>query len=208
MKLSMRISKQIFSVFIIVGLVLSCSKDGNDGAVGPQGAQGEQGPAGPQGQNGVDGADGTDGTDGETGTANVIFSDWILADYLNPNSVPQNIMGLATLSASEFNIAADLIIVYAGNNVLGDSAEIFQLPYTHDQNLVFGFGLFGNGNGSTLLRIQVNTIDGSNSTFSYIDRYRYIIIPGGVSVSGKSSSSFDYSKMAYEEILAHFNIPE
>ncbi len=208
MKTMMMITRRFFSMLFITSLLIACSADdGDDGAIGPQGPQGEQGPPGAQGEPGEDGQDGEQGEQGETGSANVIYSDWILADYLNPNAVSTNVMGLATLSESEFDIVNDLVLVYAGNNIFSASYEIFQLPYTHNGNLVFGFGIFGDGDGNSSLQVRVRTIDGSNSNFTFIDYYRYIIIPGGVPVSGKSSS-LDYSKMTYEEILDHFNIPE
>lgn len=193
---TMKFTKQLFSLLFISSLLFACSKDdGQDGATGPAGPQGEQGIAGPE------------GSQGETGTANVIYSDWVLAEYALPGAQAENFMGLATLSESDFNIGSDLLLVYAGNNIFSDSFEIFQLPYIHNQNLQFGFGLFGTGAGNnTGLRIQVSTLDGSDSNFTFIDRYRYIIVPGGISTSGKST--LDYTKMTYEEIISHFNIPE
>ena len=63
--------------FVII--ILACSaEDGTDGAIGPQG---EQGTPGIDGQDGTDGQDGADGADGEDGNANVIFSNWIDADW-------------------------------------------------------------------------------------------------------------------------------
>lgn len=197
---AMKISKRFFNLLFVTSLFIACSKDdGQDGATGPAGPQGEQGVAGTNGE------DGAAGEQGSTGTANVIYSDWIQASYLNPNASPDNVMGLATLSENEFNIATDMVLVYGGNNIASDTYEIFQLAYIHNQNIVFDFGMFGSSTSSnTNLQIRVNTLDGTNNNFSYIDFYRYIIIPGGISTSGKSS--IDYSKMTYNEVMAHLNI--
>jgi len=43
---------------------------------------------------------------------------------------------------------------------------------------------------------------------SFLEQYRYVLIPGGVSTSGKSASAVDFTKMSYEELIAYFNIPE
>jgi hypothetical protein len=53
----------------------------------------------------------------------------------------------------------------------------------------------------------LNTVGGTN-LFTYFDDYRYVIVPGGVSTSGKSASATDFTKMSYDELIAYFNIPE
>ncbi|NJB71575.1 hypothetical protein GGR42_002037 [Saonia flava] len=199
MKTNMKFKTCLLGVIFISTFFVSCSKDGEDGAIGPQGPQGEQGIAGPTG---------SDGEQGEPGTANVIYSDWIQSNFLNPNASTQNVMGLGTFSLEEYDITADVILVYGGNNINSGSFEVFQLPYTRiNENEFFGFGLFGDGDGDTSLQVRVNTLDGSTSLFSYIDYYRYIIIPGEV-VSTTVKSTLDYAKMSYKEICTHFNIPE
>ncbi|MEX0275869.1 MAG: hypothetical protein AB3N16_15970 [Flavobacteriaceae bacterium] len=189
---TMKFLSRLLSLVLIVSLGSCSPEDGEDGATGPQGPQGEQGVQGPQ---------------GETGTANVIYSDWIQANYLNTNPVPSNVMGLATFSPSELNVANDVVLVYGGNNINGDF-EIFPLPYLRNGNIYFTFGLFSPGEtGNLQLQIRPYTLDGTNASFSYFDYFRYVVIPGGTSTSGKSSS-IDYTKMSYKEIIALFNIPE
>lgn len=194
---------KLLSVFVAMLIFASCSKDGEDGAVGPQGPQGEQGPAGPQGDAGADGAQ---GEQGDPGTANVMYSEWIQADFLNPNAATSNIMGLDVLSPGEYNKDTDLIMVYGANDINGDY-EIFQLPYTYNENVVFGFGLYGSETtGNTSLQIRTYTIDGSSVNFSYFDYYRFIIIPGGTPFAGKVATQ-DFSRMSYEEVTDYFHIP-
>jgi len=189
-------SKLCIAILTTVLFIACSSEDGEDGINGINGIDG------------IDGADGADGEQGETGTANVIYSDWIQTNFINPNPAPTNIMGLATFSEGEINTVADVVLVYGGNNLNGEF-EIHQLPYIRIGNVQFTFGLFGSDGtetGSTFLQVRTNTFDGTNATFQFFDSYRYVIIPGGNPVTGKSS--VDYSKMSYKEVMAHFNIPE
>ena len=168
----------------------------------------EDGSDGINGLNGIDGVDGADGSDGEPGTANVIYSDWIQTNFANPDPAPENVMPLETFSSDEIDTAADVVLVYGGNNLNGDF-EIYQLPYIRIGNVQFTFGFFGSDGtetGTTFLQVRANTFDGTNATFQFFDSYRYVIIPGGNPVTGKTS--FDYSKMSYQEIIELFNIPE
>ncbi|NNE77968.1 MAG: hypothetical protein HKN31_12960, partial [Pricia sp.] len=58
----------------------------------------------------------------------------------------------------------------------------------------------------TLIAIRVNSINGGNIGNPYLSGdFRYVLIPGGVAASAKSS--VDYTKMSYEEIADRFNIP-
>lgn len=197
----MKFTKQLFSLIFVASLLFACSKeDGQDGAIGPVGAQGEQGVVG------TDGADGTQGEQGETGTANVIFSDWVAENFFNPNPSEINAMQLNEFSSGEFNIATDVILVYGGNNIFSNY-EVFQLPYIRNLNVQYGFELLGNADENiTTLNITGSTLDGSSANYSYFDFFRYIIIPGGNSTSGKST--IDYTKMTYEEVAAHFEIED
>lgn len=192
MKTKMKFTKRFFSVLFIASLMMACSKDdGNDGAVGPQGAQGEQGPAGAQGES---------GEDGETGTANVIYSDWIVSGF------EDDIMS----TSSTFEIDAPLLTDEIINNgvilVYGRTPSIvYPLPATFP-NTQEAYYIRIPVSGGTL-QVRVRTLDGSDVGGTIFDEYRYILIPGGTS-AGKSAASKDYSKMTYEEIVEHFNIPE
>lgn len=197
---TMKFTNVLFCSILTGLLFFSCSKDGDQGSIGPQGAQGEQGVAG------SDGADGADGAQGETGTANVIFSDWVAENFFNPNPSAINAMQLNEFSPTEFNIATDVILVYGGNNIFSNY-EVFQLPYIRNLNVQYGFELLGNADENiTTLNITGSTLDGSSANYSYFDFFRYIIIPGGNSTSGKST--IDYTKMTYEEVAAHFEIED
>ena len=181
-----------------VALLWSCSaEDGEDGAIGPQGPQGEQGIAGPQGEQ---------GEQGETGTANVIYSDWIPRDFETAVAAETNQQILTTLSIIDFNLTEDVMLVFGRREVNAIVSEINQLPYIlASQSEFYGFEVSSFNGGSTL-SVEVATLDGGTNLFTFFDDFRYIIIPGGVPSTGKST--IDYTKMTYEEILERFDIPE
>lgn len=196
MKTKVNFSKTFATILCVLCLLFSCSKDGEQGPVGPQGAQGEQGPQGPQGQ------DGADGAQGETGTANVIYSGWMVSEF------DDNIIA----TGSGYNIdAPDLsqeimdsgVILGFGKNIplLSGTPDVFPLPF-----ITSGNNYYIRAEDPEILRISVESIDGNSVGSTFFEEYRYVLIPGGNPVSGKSS--IDYSKMSYEEIVELFNIPE
>ncbi len=202
MKTKMKFTKRFFSVLFIASLMMACSKDdGQDGATGPAGSQGEQGVAG------QDGADGTQGEQGETGTANVIYSDWISTDFLLPGALESNLMGLEVFNATELNPVIDVVLVYGQRDTDSNADGIYPLPFIlASQDEYYSFGLYDT-TGGTSLRINVSTLDGGTNLFNFFQSFRYVIIPGGNADSGKSTS-IDYGKMSYKEVVTHFNISD
>lgn len=202
---TMKFTKRFFSLLFISSLLLACSKDdGQDGATGPIGPQGEQGVTG---ADGGDGEQGGQGEQGDTGTANVIYSDWIASEFGSIPAAEQSEQLLVTLGLNDFNTTRDVIVVYGRheNNVLSD--DILQLPFElFSQNEVYRFRLTS-GNGFIALYADTAASDGGNKLFTYFNDYRYIIIPGGNSTSGKSAN-IDYTKMSYEKVVAHFGIKD
>src|SRR5690606_27413243 len=101
-------------------LLFACSKeDGKDGAVGPMGPQGEQGVAGADGEQGVTGADGEQGEQGDTGTANVIFSEWVNTEL---GASIEAVSSSFTISATNINASmlnSGTILVYGRRLELG-----------------------------------------------------------------------------------------
>lgn len=203
---------KFFCFLLIIGLALACSKDGEQGPVGPQGPQGEQGLPGSDGQDGEDGNDGAEGEQGEqgfqgeqgeTGTANVIYSEWLPTPFANTdlNSV-QAINNLAAPGLTP-DIANNGVILLYGRTA--GAGVIYALPatfFTLNRNYNYNPSPT---NKSILIRIQ--SVDGANigGQLVFVE-YRYVLIPGGVPESSKSS--VDCTKMSYEELVSHFNIPE
>lgn len=203
----MKFTKQLFSVLFIASMLFACSPDdGRDGATGSKGEQGEPGEAG------------ADGAQGDTGTANVIYSDWIVRDFDIAVASETNQQLIATLGLNDIDFDEDVLLVYGRNEVNVLVSEVYQLPYIlASQQEYYGFNI-SSFNGGYSLRIQVSTLDGGSNLFTFFDDFRYVIIPGGNPVSsnrngnsestGSKSSGLDYTTMTYQEIIDHFNIPD
>ena len=177
---------------------MACSsEDGDDGAIGPQGPQGEQGPAGAQGDQ---------GEQGDTGTANVIYSDWIPRSFETAGASETNQQLLASFNGAEFNLNEDVLLVFGRREINTIISEVNQLPYVlSSQQEFYGFEV-SSFTGGSALRIQVATFDGGTNLFTFFEDFRYVIIPGGVATTSKSS--VDYTKMSYEELVELFNIQD
>ncbi|WP_024768517.1 hypothetical protein [Aquimarina macrocephali] len=192
-------------------LVFSCS-DGEDGAIGPAGQDGINGVDGTNGTDGNDGGDGTDGQngeDGQPGTANVIYSDWIPADFPGGGATDKSMLLLSSLTA--FDKDTDAILVYGRNPANALFFNVYKLPYFNIDNEEFYNMVLGEGFGFESLRVEARTTDGLLKAFGFFDDFRYVIIPGGVATNPTSSatkSAKDYSSMSYDEIITLFNIPE
>lgn len=202
--------KMLFKISILAALACSCSaEDGQDGAIGPQGPQGEQGFPGEDGQDGEDGAQGEQGEQGEAGTANVIYSDWIPDDFPIP---PDPAIGETTatflINASELTEAIKnngLILLYARRVSGPTTFAVAQLPITVSAPINHYYS-FEYNNFNENLSVRILHTEGGAIGYPAYREYRYILIPGGIPTSGKST--MDYTQMSYEEIIAHFNIPE
>lgn len=193
---SMKFKNVLFSTLLSGLLLIACSKDGNDGAIGPQGPQGEQGATGPA------------GPQGETGTANVIYSDWIPNGFSPGGGLLQKLYTIADVDEiNSLNVILETstVLVYGrGNVLLAAGDEVLPLPY-HNVSSTERYTYTIN---ESRIRLVGMTSNVANNDFDLFDDYRYVIIPGGVSRSGKSSNSLDFSKMTYDEVVEHFNIPK
>lgn len=194
------------SLFLVLSIFLfNCSpEDGEDGAIGPQG---EQGIAGLNGQDGNNGEQGPQGEQGETGTANVIYSSWIANNFPEPPILDNRANFTIEIPELTDEIKnSGLIQVYARRPSGPDIYAIAPLPIIIlepvNEYYSFEYNSFNNN-----LTIRLAATDDLNINFFIYREFRYIIIPGGVATSGKTSK-IDYAKMSYEEITEHFNIPE
>lgn len=203
MKTSVLSFKVLFITAISMALATSCSpEDGEDGAIGPQGEQGIQGEQGEQGEQGPQ------GEQGEPGTANVIYSDWIASEFGSFAAAEQSEQLLVSLGLGEFNISNDLLLVYGRREISAVSNNVYQLPFDLiSQNEKYRYRL-SEGTGFIALHVEALNTAGGTNLFTYFDDFRYVIIPGGASTSGKSASAMDFTKMSYEEIVEYFNISE
>ncbi|WP_273568775.1 collagen-like triple helix repeat-containing protein [Maribacter halichondriae] len=219
MKTKSKFIRRFFTILFAASLLLACSKDGDQGPIGPQGEKGEQGlpgPDGPQGETGAQGAtgsqgeagqDGQDGAQGEPGTANVYFSDWIPSEF-PASSTESSLQFQFSLTQEARDIIEDgAILVYARRNT------VFSIPWTMRNEPTYPSQTYAyEVVASAFLRIWVTALDSdslSNIFFksTFQAEFRYVVIANS-SGSDSSGKKTDFTKMTYEEITAHFNIPE
>lgn len=198
---TMKFTKQVCSLLFISSLLFACSKDdGQDGATGPAGPQGEQGVAG------QDGANGTQGEQGETGTANVIYSDWFNTELSNSiaNSSASFTVDAPDISPDLLNFGT--ILVYGRRIAIGEGGNlVYQLPIVFGANRQQSYYYRAQGETIRITVVANQSGDGAGDG-TFLEQYRYVLIPGGNAASGKST--IDFSKMSYAEVIAFFNISE
>jgi hypothetical protein len=202
MKTNVLSFKTIFIMAMSIVLATSCSsEDGEDGAIGPQGEQGPAGPAGPQGEQGEQ------GEQGDPGTANVIYSDWVNTELGNSIVTTSSSFDIEAPEIDSDMLNLGTILVYGRRVELpGEGNIVYPLP------IVFGSArqqsyFFVATSENIRITVHANEEGESVGDGSYLEQYRYVLIPGGVSLSEKSGS-MDFSKMSYEQVASLFNIDE
>ena len=146
---------------------------------GVQGPKGDKGDKGDTGARGAQGERGPKGDKGDPGTANVVYSEWIRADWtiFNARLRTFTINGLQTLLNSE-NSSVHLYMRFGVERVS------YPLPYTefwNDGNVTSSY-MFGQSHID--MRVAGAGID--VNPFRYNEIYfRYVIIPGGVAASAQ-----------------------
>ena len=199
MKFKTNLMRRMLGMLLVSILFVGCSpEDGKNGTDGIDGIDGVDG---------IDGIDGNDGTDGETGTANVIYSDWVNTEL--SNSIASSSASF-TIDAPEIDpdiLNFGTILVYA-RRIAGGNI-VYQLP------IVFGASrqqsYFYRAEDETIIVFVASNEQGSSvGDGAFLEQYRYVIIPGGIASArpANDSTQVDYSSMSYEEIIALFNIPD
>ncbi|MGB7392941.1 MAG: hypothetical protein WA913_00970 [Pricia sp.] len=178
--------------------------EGPKGDTGDQGPQGEQGDQGPKGDQGDQGEQGEQGEQGATGTANVIYSDWIAAEFETDIADGFDNFSISAPEVTQEVLDTAVLLVFANSN----SNTIFQLPISFHLNLRENYWFRVLNLGS--INLGVEGIDGNNAIGNPFlnNEFRYVIIPGGVSASGKGEHSVNYAKLSYQEIIEMFDIPK
>ena len=199
----------------ITFLAVSCTKEGPEGPAGAQGAQGTQGlqgvqgPAGATGPTGPAGPTGATGPQGPAGTANVIYSAWF-------TKVQADWTGIGTTEITSPITAPGLTTAIYNNGVLlvyhdfAGTAKI--LPYAYSaagSHIDYSYTV-----GSIVLRVY----RGDNAVINIFadTRYRYILIPGGVSggrtaekaaeIKGQVYTESQLKGMSYQQVCSLLNI--
>lgn len=170
---------KLTTVIVLSLFIFSCEgEDGPTGSEGPQGEQGEQ---------------------GETGTANVIYSDWIDSEFPLDIMSTHDTFEVEATEITEEILNSGVVLVYGKSNV---GANVFGLPLVR-LNVSYNYNIVPNA-----LNITVESLDGNNIGATSFSSYRYVIIPSGVAVTSKNTSTKDYTQMSYEDIKILFDITE
>ncbi len=182
----------------VIAIMASCSKEGD---VGPQG---------PQGPTGANGANGLQGPKGDTGTANVIYSNWIDANWNVTNNTTSKTMLIpideSLISYSDLTNKA-IVMMYLKQY---GTSSIYTMPsagrwsnteydFTFGNNSVGFKGILVNlvsTNGVALTEFQETAFRGN--------RFRYVIIKGSI-LGGRLKNP---RNMTYDEVCAIYNIPK
>jgi hypothetical protein len=181
-KIKICMVKNLITVIAFIFILFLFSCEGDPGPAGPQGTKGDKGETGLQG---------AIGPQGPAGTANVIYSSWSNASswilsgsyWYHYRSAPQ---------ISQSIIDSGLIYAYTK---LPNSTAVYPLPISGEPWTNF----YINGVGS------IAFVTNSFGVPSNLIQFRYIIIPGGVSTSGRKAS-VDFTN--YNEVKLYYNIPD
>lgn len=186
--------KKYFFLLIVATIFVACKK----GDVGPQGPEGPTGPQGPQ------------------GAPNVKYSAWF-----TPNAYTlTTLFGIKHFTydknvpeITQPILDSGLVIVFGKllgyNPTIWPTSQVSQLPIalTYVQS-----GSTMTDTWSALTAPQKLTIRFVNDKNEYnaiatAHQFRYIIVPGGSKISGRSAAG-NFEQMSYSEICSLFQIPE
>jgi len=156
---------------------------------------------------------GPQGSQGETGTANVIYSDWIMVEQADWEGDPSSFLD-TDISAPEITqdiIDMGLVFVY---RKLGNNNVILKLNFMD----------FNGWNNLFMMNIgTLNIIVHKGTASSDVQKrdlqYRYVVVPGGVAAGGRlgiSSQQVIYNELAeagvdvndYAQVAAYYNIQD
>ncbi|GAB5476426.1 MAG: hypothetical protein Mars2KO_45250 [Maribacter sp.] len=202
------IKKLTFGMALIALTITSCTKEGPEGPIGPIGPQGAQGLEGEQG------VQGDTGQDGEDGNANVIASPWIeptSADMYVIDNLRNKVMVLD--ENMNFNtIHNGTILVYYDNDVTVHSLPYYNVSPSSGELSKSITSEINHASRTLYLKINKFTSDLQPSEYLWNPsgpayakgvRFRYVIIPENT--SGKTSS-INYAKMTYHEVMDYFQL--
>jgi hypothetical protein len=178
----MKTKHRIFGMLLVaVAIIFMDACKGEKGDVGPAGTAGVAGPTG---------ANGATGVAGPTGTANVQYSDWITVSFTGSGTSGTAYRGTITAPKITQDIMDKGVVLsyyFLSPNVYSVNAGVKD-SYSLIQELALG---------------KISYL----SNFSYNGvKFRYVIIPGGVSIGGGRKASLE--SMTYEEVKALYNIPD
>lgn len=208
---------KLLVLMLLIGLGGCSAEDGAEGPQGAQGIQGEQGQQGEpgaagetgaqgeQGEQGEPGADGADGQDGEDGNANVIYSNWLDADWNGQDEPNRKLMIIPITEISQQELRnKSLVFMYLSQ---WGTSSIYTMPGSGRwDNTFYNFTFGTNQPDFQGILVRLNSTDGAaldERQYAAFrgNRFRYVIIPE----SGQSGK-LDYND--YEAVKAFYNIPD
>tara|TARA_R110002167_G_scaffold115853_15_gene290516 strand:- start:6080 stop:6691 length:612 start_codon:yes stop_codon:yes gene_type:complete len=197
--------KNAASLFLMVMAITSCSKE-----AGEQGIQGSQGIPGEQG---IQGAQGIQGEQGDTGTANVMYSDWIPQDWNFSDGTTYK-----SMLVEDPNLNLDFLA--NGGFVLGFFRYQDNVPYTlpyqsFSRNTIRSFTPVHFSEGGNV-RFNIGSTDDTALTDDDVNgvgagisaEYKYVLIPGGVPLTTGKGGAVAWEKLSYAEVCKALHIPE
>lgn len=190
-----------YLLFTAILAFAGCADDGEPGPKGDKGDAGEQGLQGPQGE---------PGEQGEPGTANVMYSEWMDADWNFSDGTTYKAMRVQEPACTDsFNNNGGIVLFYFRfqDNV------VFQMPHTNYNDQIYkqGYPVFFSDAGE--VRFSIQSTDGSAltsqesyGTAPYLLQFKYVLIPGGVPLtpSGRVNAPVDFSD--YNAVKSYYNI--
>lgn len=176
-------------------LLLSFAACEKEGPAGPAGPQGEQGTAGEQGIAGEQGPKGDKGDKGDPGTANVIYSEWLGADFVAGIGAYNATFPASGITEDILNTGE--IAVYMRRAISGEFTYT-KLNYS---------ATVGGSTRFIIATPKVGEIVIAASFQADAPEYgfRYVIIPGGVAASARAEG---INLGNFEEVARIFDIPE
>lgn len=198
------------SLYLLLALPLffsSCSK------TGPTGPAGAQGPAGPTGAAGAAGTAGATGAQGNTGTANVIYSNWLDVAFQADTATNPTTGVLDTLGYSAGIPAPQLVdsILNKGevkvylNLYNSDTATIVALPFTTSLRGILINPYFSNGLISLGANADASTYLDPRDGKKYL-QYRYVLIPGGTAAGRNPKGTINWNN--YAEVKKYLGLKD
>ena len=178
------------SILVLTLFIISC--EGEDGPAGPAGLQGEQGPQGDQGQQGV------------PGTANVIYSGWIVSEFDNDIIATSSSFTIDAPEITDDIIQNGTVLVYGRSNPapVTNDTDVYPLPIVFGASRQQSYYYRLEAAAELVITVAANE-EGESVGSPIFQDYRYVIIPGG-QAAGKSTQ--DLQRMSYEEVTELFNI--
>jgi hypothetical protein len=181
--------KGIFGMLMVTSVLIfmdGCKAE--KGEIGPAGATGATGATGAIG---AAGATGAKGDKGDTGTANVSYSDWINITFTGSS-------GNFTATVTAPKITQDILDKGVVLMFIKIGGVVYSVPYAYATST-------GTLVGTILPALTVGKITLYGS-YNYSNPFRYVIVPGGVSIGGGRKAALE--SMSYGEIKTLYNIPD